>query len=332
MLIILFYIFGIKNGAKTSLFFILGFVLIIFPWIFRNYHKLGFFGIETNQGLNTLWSISSLVEITQKDKDPIIRRIKEIIIEDRKECPWPMGAEIKARKELRLSEAESSRYLQKIGIETAITHPFGYIKMFLRNLLNNITSATSEIKIIDIFLKKGYYDMQHKIMMRFENIEKSDRKDIIFKEFLIIIPNLIFRLMHLFSFIVAMIGGYLFAKKYKEYGIFLLSFIFYCLILTSLVGSYDRYRVPCEIILNFFISYAILELYNKYCHKKNIHKHIILMIVVSIFIRVYLYSLSGSIWFGDSNEYIEVINNIYNGYGFSRYDITEKKLMLCYQI
>ncbi len=55
-------------------------------------------------------------------------------------------------------------------------------------------------------------------------------------------------------------------------------------------------------------------------------------IVVSIFIRVYLYSLSGSIWFGDSNEYIEVINNIYNEYGFSRYDITEKKLMLCYQI
>ncbi len=56
-------------------------------------------------------------------------------------------------------------------------------------------------------------------------------------------------------------------------------------------------------------------------------KHIALMIIVSIFIRFYLYSFSGPVWFGDAQEYIEVINNIYNGRGFSRFDCVEGKIM-----
>ncbi len=269
MVLFFFYIFGkTKRAIKMSLVFLIGVVVVVFPWIMRNYQKLGFFGLETNQGLNTLWSFSSLVEITKRDDArPIIKRIKEIIIEDRKECPWPMGAEIKARKELKLSEVESSRYFQRIGIETILTHPLSFLKIFLRNLLNNITSATSEIKVIDIFLKKGYYNFQHKIMIRFENIEKSDRKDITLKEFLIILPNIIFRFIHLVSFIIAIIGAYLFTRSYQEYGVFLLSFVWYCLLLTSIVGSYDRYRVPFEIILNFFISYAFIRFYNRYQKK-----------------------------------------------------------------
>ncbi len=269
MVLFLFYIFEkTKKSIQISVVFLIGVILVTFPWIMRNYQKLGLLGFETNQGLNMLWSFSSLVEITKVDDTrPIIKRIKEIIIEDRKECPWPMGAEIKARKELKLSEVESSRYFQRIGIETILTHPFSFLKIFLRNLLNNITSATSEIKMIDIFLKRGYYDVQHKIMIRFENIEKSEKKDITFKEFLIILPNIIFRFIHLVSFIIAMIGAYLFIKRYKEYGIFLLSLVWYCLILTSIVGSYDRYRVPFEIILNFFISYVFIKFYSRYYEK-----------------------------------------------------------------
>lgn len=260
----------IKKALMLTLITLFGVSIIIFPWILRNSKKMGFIGIETNQGLNTLWSTSSLVEIKEKDlKEPMIYEIKKIIIENRKESPWPMGAEIKARKELNLSEVEASKYFQKIGVETILSHPFSFIKIFLRNLLNNITSATSELKMIDILFYNGYYELQHNIMIRFENIEKSDKKDISFKEFLLILPNFIFRIIHLISFTIAMIGGYLFTKKKKEIGIFLLSFIWYVLLLTSAVASYDRYRLPFEIILNFFISFAFVKIHNIWKEKHS---------------------------------------------------------------
>ncbi len=60
---------------------------------------------------------------------------------------------------------------------------------------------------------------------------------------------------------------------------------------------------------------------------KNILNHIALMIIISIFVRFYLYSFSGPVWFGDATEYIEVINNIYNGRGFSRFDCVEGKVI-----
>lgn len=264
ILTVVIYLNFIKERGrfKYTIIPLIGFILVITPWIVRNYKKMNFLGLETNQGLNTLWSTSSLVEIKEKDlKEPIIYEIKKIIIENRQESPWPMGAEVKARKKLNLSEVESAKYFQRIGIETILSNPVGFIKIFLRNLLNNITSATSELKMIDILFYNGYYELQHNIMIRFENIEKSDKKDISFKESLLILPNFIFRIIHLISFIIAMIGGYFYIKENKKIGIFLLSFIWYTLLLTSFVGSYDRYRMPFEIILNFFISIIIFKLY-----------------------------------------------------------------------
>ncbi|MCX7641860.1 MAG: glycosyltransferase family 39 protein [Elusimicrobiales bacterium] len=51
------------------------------------------------------------------------------------------------------------------------------------------------------------------------------------------------------------------------------------------------------------------------------------MIIISITLRIIFFFDRGIIYFGDSHEYIEVISNISNGYGFYRFDIIEKKLM-----
>lgn len=262
--ILIGYLSNKQHRITNMILFLSGYLLIITPWVIRNLHKLNFPGLETNQGLNTLWSSSSLVKINEKDKeDPIIYRMKEIIIENRKESPWPMGAEIKIRKELNLSEVEASKLLEKIGIETILSNPLQFSKIVIRNIFNNITSATSELKLIDLLLYNGYYNKQHNIMIRFENIEKSNRKDITPSEFLIIIPNLLFRVIHLLLFIISIAGLWLVYKKEKEIAIFIFSFIIYIVVLTSLVASYDRYRLPLEGFMSFLTSYYIICLLRK---------------------------------------------------------------------
>jgi len=265
-IIFLFFILNHNKSEKIKIIsiFLLGYLSIISPWIIRNYQKLDFLGIETNQGLNTIWSVSNLVEIKKNDyKDKEIYEIKKIIIEDRKNHPWPMGAEIEARKKLKLTEVESSKYFQKIGMETILTHPFEFFKIFIRNLMNNITSSTSEIKLIDLFYP-GYYDKQHNIMTKFENIENPHQdKKIYIKDILMILPNFIFRIIHLMIFFISIYGAYLLFKKDRISSIFISIFILYLLTLTSAVASYDRYRLPFGILLCLLVSYAAVNLFKK---------------------------------------------------------------------
>jgi hypothetical protein len=173
------------------------------------------------------------------------------------------GAEIEARKKLKLTEVESSKYFQKIGMETILTHPFEFFKIFIRNLTNNITSSTSEIKLIDLFYP-GYYDKQHNIMTKFENIENPQQdKRIYLKDILMILPNFIFRIIHLMILFISIYGAYLLFKKDRISSIFISIFILYLLTLTSAVASYDRYRLPFGILLCLLVSYAAVNFFKK---------------------------------------------------------------------
>ncbi|MEF3279755.1 MAG: glycosyltransferase family 39 protein [Elusimicrobiota bacterium] len=255
-----------KNKIKKIIIFSLSCLIIVSPWIFRNYYRLNFLGLETNQGLNTLWSTARLIKIKAEEdkKDKIIYEMKKIIIETMKTESWPMKAEIEARKKLNLSEVEACKYLQKIGVDTIISSPFDFIKIFLRNIANNITSATAELKIIDFLIGNNYYEKQHKIMTNFENIENRNvEKKIKPEDFIIIAPNLIFRIIHLLIFCVSLIALCFLFKENKNSAIFLFSFISYLILLTSAVASYDRYRLPYEVILNFLFSYMIIKLLKK---------------------------------------------------------------------
>ena len=60
--------------------------------------------------------------------------------------------------------------------------------------------------------------------------------------------------------------------------------------------------------------------------KYNFYIHISIILVFSLVIRIFLLSKSGAIYSGDSEEYIEVIKNILNGYGFSRIDIVDGQI------
>ncbi|MCX7641861.1 MAG: hypothetical protein N2Z20_04425 [Elusimicrobiales bacterium] len=249
-----------KDKIIQTLLFLTAFILIISPWIIRNYKKMNFIGLETNYGINMLWSASLLID-SDKHSDKTISRIKRIIINNRNYSPWPAGAEIKAREELNLSEVQICKYFNTIAIETIFEKPLKFIKIFIRNIINNITSATSNLKFIDLIFYPGYYDIQHKIMIRFENIEKSPIKTIFLKDFLIIIPNLMFRALNFLFFIFTILGMFIFWKNTKEKVIvrFLVSIAIYVILISSLVSSYDRYRLPIEFIFIFFVAFYVTK-------------------------------------------------------------------------
>jgi 4-amino-4-deoxy-L-arabinose transferase-like glycosyltransferase len=60
--------------------------------------------------------------------------------------------------------------------------------------------------------------------------------------------------------------------------------------------------------------------------KYNFYIHILIILVFSLGIRIFLLSKSGPIYSGDSEEYIEVVKNISNGYGFSKIDIANGQM------
>ena len=253
-----------RSKIKNSAIFIFFFSITISPWLIRNYYKLNFFGFETNQGINTLWSSISIIDDYNPNDDEITAKIRKILVKYKNTYPFsgPLEGEREARKTLNLSEVEASKYLNKIGIETIISKPHKFLKIYLRGIINNLTSATSELKLIDYLFYKGYYDRQHQIMMNIHNHKLPN-----FKETLIIFPNIFFRFVHLITFLVVLFLMADYFKKDKIVSLFLISLFSYLIGIASLVASYDRYRLPVEFIISFYLTYFIhnfKELFQKF--------------------------------------------------------------------
>jgi 4-amino-4-deoxy-L-arabinose transferase-like glycosyltransferase len=248
---------------KKSFLFLLFFEIITLPWLIRNYYKLNFFGFETNQGINTLWSSISIMDDYNPNDDEITVKIRKILVKYKNTYPFigPLEGEREVRKTLNLSEVEASKYLNKIGLQTILSKPHKFLKIYLRGIINNFTSATSELKLIDYLFYKGYYDRQHQIMMDIHNHKFPN-----FKEIIVIFPNIFFRFIHLIIFLLVLFSMIDYFKKEKIVSLFLISLFAYLIGIASLVASYDRYRLPVEFIISFYLTYFIYnfkEIYSK---------------------------------------------------------------------
>jgi|YNPMSStandDraft_1061717.scaffolds.fasta_scaffold05517_3 4-amino-4-deoxy-L-arabinose transferase-like glycosyltransferase len=257
LILIMIFLFAegnLRSKIKNSAMFIFFFSITISPWLIRNYYKLNFFGFETNQGINTLWSSISIMDDYNPNDDEITSKIRKILVKYKNTYPFigPLEGEREVRKTLNLSEVEASKYLNKIGLQTILSKPHKFLKIYLRGIINNLTSATSELKLIDYLFYKGYYDRQHQIMMKLHRWQIPDTKEII-----LIIPNFFFRFIHLIVSITVIISAIKFYKKDKTTSLFFLSIMIYFIGLTSLVASYDRYRLPVEFIISFYLTYFI---------------------------------------------------------------------------
>ncbi|MGC8729232.1 MAG: hypothetical protein ACP5SD_08215 [Elusimicrobiales bacterium] len=258
-LLIFFYFFkseDIKKRLKYLFLFIFSYSIIILPYHLRNYKKLKTLSIESYQGASAMWSIMPLIENTDYEKlyqkDISYKEILDIL----KKYDYPNLAEHEIRKRYDLDTVEYSKKLFGIAKYTIINNPSGYFKIFIKNIINNITSSSAYLKIID-FAKPGYYDKQHKIMLDL-TIQKNN---INLSQIKYLIPNLIFRILNLIIFVFSLIGIIASFKKLdKRQSIFLISFLSYIIIISSLSSSYDRYRLPIEFIINFYLAYFLCNL------------------------------------------------------------------------
>jgi hypothetical protein len=203
-----------------------------------------------------MWSIMPLIKNTDYEKlyqkDMSYKEILDIL----KKYDYPNLAEYEIRKKYDLTTVEYSKKLFEIAKYTIINNPVGYFKIFIKNLINNITSSSAYLKMID-FAKPGYYDKQHKIMLDL-TIQKNN---INLSQIKYLIPNLILRLLNLIIFVFSLIGIIASFKKLdKRQSVFLISFLSYIIIISSLSSSYDRYRLPIEFIINFYLAYFLCNL------------------------------------------------------------------------
>jgi hypothetical protein len=252
---IIFIIFFLKDKIKKkirySLLFLAGHLLIVLPYHIRNYIAFNSPSpIEFHQGIAVTWMIIPLIENTNysslANKYPatsgIIKSLK--------------GREMVPEKELKLSlkltDIKLCKYLTLITLYTIKENPVQYLKLYIKNVINIITSSSSCLLIIDIF-KNGFYEKQHKIFKEFVLFET--KKDL--KEILIILPNLFFRFINLILFIIFVVGIMTFYKNNNEITTFLIILFSYVIIVSSLALGYDRYRLPLEPLINIFTIYFL---------------------------------------------------------------------------
>jgi 4-amino-4-deoxy-L-arabinose transferase-like glycosyltransferase len=243
---------SMKRKIKFSFLIVFGFYLIVFPWLLRNHSKLNFWGMDTHQGIDIMYSMKDLIKPSTEDeykKDPYFSKVRDIVAMNKNSTG---AAHFNLRKELNLGPVEANELLSRVVMETALKNPFKVFRKTILNFIKLIGSPRSELELISVFMGKGNH--------YFPNVSDGFQKN----KWQVIFLNLPFALLHFIFFIMAVSGFYKIWKDSKiENKILLLAplaFCFYIIALTSFVDGYDRYRLPIE---PFIIGFASIWLINR---------------------------------------------------------------------
>lgn len=246
-----FFKAALKEKARLALLAALGVAVLLMPWAARNKRELGFFGLELNQGVNTLWSTSDLVKTSTEEEyrtDPRLAQMRDITAAS----PSPLEAESNIRRTMRLSLPETSAGMARIGAETVIKNPGAASLRFLRNFINITTSPDAVLELTSRLEGNGpSYFPDLRTALRDGNM-------------LVLFLNLGTRLaLFCSTLIFAPMGALLLWRRAEPEGklklLLALSLILYTVLLTSLVAGYDRYRLPLDPLLFGFAAAWLLS-------------------------------------------------------------------------
>lgn len=235
-----------KPLSRCFALFFLGFGLVISPWIIRNFLHYKAFVLETNQGLNMLWTNWPLVRI--KETDPLeIRSLKaEILNHDGSPNNiltykgWQYWLE---------NDYEISRKLQQIAVETYMANPMGVFRNWRENFLRVIHSQRHYYYLYETAITRSFY-------LRTRNLNILHPKDFDKKFFHFYCE--VNRLINWCYVFIAPIGLLLLLLRERKMGIFIAVNIIYFVGLTAFVAGYDRYRLNIEILYAILIIYPII--------------------------------------------------------------------------
>lgn len=242
-----------KDKARLGALFLAGVVLLLLPWAARNKARVGFFGLELNQGANTLWSSIDLVKPStpeQAQADPLLAKARDIAASS----PDPLKAEARLRAELGMTLPEASAALSRLGAETALKNPGAFALRFARNFLNVATSPSAELELAGRLSGGG-----HNAMPGIGRALREKRAGAVALH--LVTRGVLFAVF----FVLAPLGALLLWRGAGPAGrlelLVPLSLIVYTVPLTSLVAGYDRYRLPLDPLLFGFASAWLLARY-----------------------------------------------------------------------
>lgn len=239
-----------KRRLRCSLFAAAGVALLLLPWSARNWRELGFFGLELNQGVNTLWSTVSLVRPStpeQRRADVRLAEVRDIVSGHSNS----LAAECDVRKKLGLSLVETSSFFTRLGLEVALGNPVSVSLIYLRNLVNIVTSPTAVMELAKRLRGKNADYFPH-ISVALRTLDWET-----------LTVNLGTRLALVLMFLVcAPLGARALwrgAEPAEKLSLLLMfASILYTVFLTSMVAGYDRYRLSLDpLFLGFAAAWFI---------------------------------------------------------------------------
>lgn len=240
---------SLREKARLGLLCAAGAALLLLPWAARNYSRLGFFGLELNQGVNTLWSTSDMVRPStpaQAAANPLQAQVRDIVAAS----AGPLAAETEIRARLGLSLPETSAEMARLGVETVLNNPGGFLLRFLRNAANIATSPSAVLELAARLSGGG----------SLPGLAEAARN----RDWPALALNLGTRAV-LFAvfFVLAPLGALLLWRRAGDAGrlelLMAVSVIVYTVLLTAMVAGYDRYRLPLDPLLLGFAAAWLVE-------------------------------------------------------------------------
>jgi 4-amino-4-deoxy-L-arabinose transferase-like glycosyltransferase len=226
--------------------FMLGCGLIIAPWVVRNFIHYKAFVLETNQGMNMLWTNWDLVKIKETDPEEI--RILKRSVLDHGGSPNDMLT-YKGWQYWLEHDYKISKELQKIAVETYAAHPAEVFYRWSKNFLRVTHSQRSYYYLYESILSRPLY-----VRIRSLNLlwpQDFDRR--VFHLYCEVL-----RLVNWCYLYVAVVGLVVLLWRERKMGIFIAMNILYFTGLTAFVAGYDRYRLNVEVLYAVLIIYPIV--------------------------------------------------------------------------
>lgn len=235
-----------KQLSRCFAFFLLGFGLVLSPWIIRNFLHYKTFVLETNQGLNMLWSNSQLVRIKETDP-PEVRILKERILNYGSS---PMNIlTYKGHQYWLENDYEISRTLQKIALKAYFEKPIEVFNNWRKNFLRVTYSQRQYYYMYEHILTRPFY-------LKIRNLNIIHPKDFDRKVFHLYCE--VNRLINWCYLYIAPVGLFALLWRERKMGIFIAVNIIYFTGLTAFAAGYDRYRLNIEIFYAVLIIYPIV--------------------------------------------------------------------------
>ncbi len=239
-----------EKAARKAAVFVLGFALVVSPWLARNYAQLAFPGFELTFGVNTIWSTIDLIKTSREakvKKDPALAAVRDIVAASKD----PMAAMENVKEKLQLTDVEVNSYLAKLGKEVALNNPAEFSRRYFKNAVNFLTSPSSALEL--------YY----KASSQGENNRMQIKEAAAAGRWGTVLVNLAARAAGLAAFLMALYGLLLLARRDRPAALLLLSLIAYFTLISSFTAGYDRYRLPIDPLLAGLSALSLSEYFKR---------------------------------------------------------------------